>query len=133
MLDPSRTRVACDTDTDWNLTYTDDAAIHHDPSAPAAYLETGNNRSWTSNGETPAVTRTAVGRYDVQYQGIGNPKVWPGEAVLVSATGPEPRYCRIWAWNGYSFPPKVLVQVYCYDLAGAAADSSFALAYLRSP
>jgi hypothetical protein len=133
MLDPSRIRVACDTDTDWNLTYTGGAAIHHDPSAPAADLETGNNRSWASNGETPSVTRTAVGRYDVQYQAIGNPKVWPGEAVLVSATGPEPRYCRIWAWNGYSYPPKVLVQVYCYDLAGAAADSSFALAYLRSP
>jgi hypothetical protein len=133
VLDPARTRVLCDTDTDWNLTYTDGAAIHHDPSASAAYLETGNNRSWTSNGETPSVTRTAVGRYDVQYQGIGNPKVWPGDAVLVSASGPEPRYCRIWAWNGYSYPPKVLVQVYCYDFAGAAADSSFALAYLRSP
>lgn len=131
-VEAKSTKVACNTDTDWNLTYTD-SAIHHDPSAPAAYLETGSNRSWASNGETPAVTRTAVGRYDVQYQAIGNPKVWPGEAVLVSASGPEPRYCRIWAWNGYSYPPKVLVQVYCYDLAGAAADSSFALAYLRSP
>lgn len=132
-VEPARVKVACDAESDWNLTYTDNTAIHHDPSAPAAYLETSNNRSWSSNGETPTVTRTGVGRYDVQYKSIGNPKVWPGEAVLVSATGPEPRYCRIWAWNGYSYPPGVLVQIYCYDQAGAAADATFALAYVRSP
>ncbi|WP_189256199.1 hypothetical protein [Lentzea flava] len=131
-VEATRIKVACDTDSDWNLTYTSNA-IHHDLSAPAASLETGSNRSWSSNGETPTVTRTAVGRYDVQYKSIGNPKVWPGEAVLVSASGPEPRYCRIWAWNGYSYPPGVLVQVYCFDQAGAAADATFALAYLRSP
>ena len=132
-VEAARTRVACDTDTDWNLTYTENAAIHHDPSASAAYLTTGNTRSWTSNGETPGVTRKDVGFYEVQYQSIGNPKIYPADVVLVSASGPEPRYCRIWAWNGYSYPPGVLVQIRCYDQAGAAADSAFALAYLRSP
>ncbi|MET9630097.1 hypothetical protein ABZX92_21780 [Lentzea sp. NPDC006480] len=132
-VEPARVRVACDAETDWNLTYTQNAAIHHDPSASAAYLETGNARSWTSNGETPAVTRKSLGFYEVQYAQIGNPKVYPADAVLVSASGPDARYCRIWAWNGYSTPPGVLVQVRCYDQAGAAADSSFALAYLRSP
>jgi hypothetical protein len=132
-VEATRIKVACDADSDWNLTYTHNAAIHHDPSAPAAYLETSSNRSWSSNGETPAVTRKDVGFYEVQYAQIGNPKVWPGEVVLVSASGPDPRYCRIWAWNGYSYPPGVLVQIRCYDQAGAAADSSFALAYLRSP
>lgn len=132
-VEDARVRVLCDTDTNWNLSYTENEAIHHDPSASAAYLTTGTNRSWSSNGETPAVTRTAVGRYEVQYQGIGNPKIYPADAVLVSASGPEPRYCRIWAWNGYSYPPGVLVQIHCYDQAGAAADSAFALAYLRSP
>ncbi|RAS66725.1 hypothetical protein C8D87_10364 [Lentzea atacamensis] len=132
-VEATRVRVSCDTDTSWNLTYTENAAIHHDPSAMAAYLTTGINRSWSSNGETPSVTRTGTGQYDVRYQGIGNPKVYPADAVLVSASGPEPRYCRIWAWNGYSYPPGVLVQIRCYDQAGAAADSSFALAYVRSP
>jgi hypothetical protein len=132
-VEATRTKVACDTDTDWNLTYTDNAAIHRDPSASAAYLTTGVNRSWSSNGETPAVVRKDVGFYEVQYQSIGNPKIYPADVALVSASGPEPRYCRIWAWNGYSYPPGVLVQVRCYDQAGVAADSAFALAYLRSP
>ncbi|HUQ61404.1 hypothetical protein [Lentzea sp.] len=131
-VEATRTRVECDADTDWNLTYTEGAAIHHDPAASAAYLTTGRNH-WSSNGETPAVTRTALGRYDVWYQGIGNPRTYPADAVLVSAAGPAPRYCRIWAWNGYSSPPKVLVQVRCYDQNGAEADADFALAYLRSP
>ncbi|MEV6239883.1 hypothetical protein [Lentzea sp. NPDC051838] len=132
-VEATRIRVACDADTDWNLTYTQNSALHHDPSASAAYLETGNARSWASNGETPAVTRKSVGFYEVQYAQIGNPKVYPADAVLVSASGQEPRYCRIWAWNGYSFPPGVLVQIRCYDQAGAPADSTFALAYVRSP
>ncbi|MGW6446629.1 hypothetical protein [Lentzea sp. NPDC055074] len=131
-VEPQRVRVACDADTDWNLTYTEGAAIHQDPSASAAYLTTGRN-SWSSNGETPAVTRTGLGQYEVQYQSIGNPKTYPADVVQVSASGPQPRYCRVWAWNGYSFPPKVLVQVRCYDQAGAPADSEFALAYVRSP
>ena len=138
--------VACDAqngapvDTGWALSYTELVGPHHDPSAPAAYLTVGGDpasptvltdRSWSSNGETPTVARTGVGVYDISYQQIGNPAVYPADGLMVTATGSAPRYCRNWAWNSYSFPPKLRILLYCFDATGQPADSTFTIAYLR--
>lgn len=151
-----RIRVECDgpsgtaVDTGWMLSYTEQVGMHHGPSVPAAYLATAGDpanpvialdRTWSSNGETPTVTRGNIhtpdppvtGVYRVQYQQIGKPEVYPGDAVAVTAIGPQARFCRIQAVNSYSFPRKVLIVVSCYDAAGQPADATFALAYLRAP
>jgi hypothetical protein len=151
-----RIRVECDApdgmarDTRWTLSYTQQVGMHHDPSVPAAYLATtgdpanptiASDRSWSSNGETPTVSRgstnspnpPSTGIYWVQYQRIGKQQVYPAGAVAVTATGPQPRFCRNVVWDSYSFPGKVTIVIYCFDLTGRPADSTFALAYLRAP
>ena len=80
----------------------------------------------------PTVARTGICVYDLGYQRIGNPAIYPGDAVLVTATGPNPRYCRTWSWNSYSFPLKLRILIYCFDSSGHPADAALGLAYLRS-
>jgi hypothetical protein len=55
--------------------------------------------------------------------------MWPA----ASPVGPEQRYCRVEAWNSYSHPDQLLIQVRCFDAAGTLADADFAVAYLRAP
>jgi tetratricopeptide (TPR) repeat protein len=140
--------VACDSfggspaDTGWALSYTEGVGAHHDPAARAAYLTTqgdpaspviDGDRTWSTIGDTPTVTRTAPGHYTVWYQQLGNPATYPGDAVLVTAVGTTPRYCMAHWWNSYSFPPKVLITIDCFDLVGHLADATFAVDYLRIP
>ncbi|MEV4756900.1 sigma-70 family RNA polymerase sigma factor [Micromonospora sp. NPDC049559] len=129
-------------DTGWSFSYTEGVGAHHDAGVPAAYLATGGDpaaptvatgRSWSFNGEVPALTRTGVGAYDVWYQRLGKTQVYPADAVMVTATGASPRFCRNQVWNSYSYPGKVRIIIYCFDAAGAPADATFALAYLRAP
>ncbi len=135
--------IACDsagipTDTGWMLSYTEHAGLLGEPAAPAGYATIASNvvdgaRSWSTNNELPSVSRTSPGTYDLWYQGLGRPAVYPGDAVDVTAIGPDARYCRTQAWNSYSFPPKVRIIILCFDGSGVRADASFALSYVRAP
>ncbi|GAA0923495.1 hypothetical protein [Nonomuraea longicatena] len=130
------------TSTPWLLSYTEGTGAHHDAGVPAAYASTSGDpaapvvdtgRSWSSNGEVPTVVRTAPGVYDINYQAIGNPYIYPADLVDVSAVGAQARSCRPLSWNSYGHPGKLRVIVHCYDAARRLADAHFALAYLRAP
>ena len=139
--------VACDAITtaparpvnsQWTLTYTGGAGLHHTASVPAAYATTAGDparpvldrrRSWTSNAETPNLTRLGVGAYRLTYRTLGT----PNDAPQVTAIGALPRHCRLYWWDSYSDPPRVTVDIYCYDTTGDRADALFAMAYLRRP
>ncbi|RZU53297.1 RNA polymerase sigma factor (sigma-70 family) [Krasilnikovia cinnamomea] len=134
-------RIACSTDTAWMFSYAEGSGLSHDPGVPAAYVTvTGGaspgvarGRSWSSNGELPTVTRTGVGTYQVKYQSIGKPQVYPADAVSLTATGSPDRYCRTPVWNSYSTKQIVTILVACFDPAGKPTDADFALGYLRAP
>jgi len=121
----------------WTLTYTDGAGLHHAPVAAAYATTTGDpaspgvdgRHSWASNGEVPRLARLGAGSYRLTYDRLGK----PDDAPVVTAVGTLPRHCRLFWWDSYSAPPRVSVDIYCYDTAGNRADALFAVAYLRGP
>lgn len=124
-------------DAQWVASYIQNAGLHHDTTAPAAYLTAMGDqaapvvdpsRSWSANGETPTVTRLGVGHYRILYQSIGKPI----DTALVTSSTPG-RYCHVGTWGSYSRPPELLIDVYCHNAAGTRADSLFGVTYGRAP
>ncbi|HEU4422748.1 MAG TPA: hypothetical protein VFR67_09450 [Pilimelia sp.] len=131
------TGLARRVNTPWLLSYVRGAGLHR-AGVPAAYATTTGHpadpvidrrRSWASNGETPDVDRHGVGAYRLAYDAIGE----PNDAPVVTAVGGTPRHCRLFWWDSYSAPPRLTIDVRCYDTAGRPADAQFAVAYLRGP
>ncbi|WP_434452295.1 RNA polymerase sigma factor [Lentzea sp. E54] len=129
-----RFRVVCDRDTRWRLSHVHGTGLHQDTAAPAAYLTaSGSGQVLRSFGETPEIVRTSAGRYQVKYRTLGNPVVWPADAVQVTTLG-SARTCTAIGLNSYSVPARnVWLNVHCFDQAGLPADSDFGVAYVRTP
>ncbi|MEV4187753.1 hypothetical protein AB0J28_40620 [Streptosporangium canum] len=137
--------VACHTiggtvpaDSPWLLSYVDGAGLHRDGTTPAAYASvTGDpaapvvdrERSFSGNGEVPALTRLGTGQYRLSWDTLGK----TGDSVQVTATGTGGGYCHLGTIDSYSAPPRVSVHVWCHTAAGAPGDHTFAVAYLRAP
>jgi hypothetical protein len=121
----------------WLLSYVRGAGLHRAGTAAAYATIAGepanpvvdHHRSWASNGEMPYVYRQGEGAYRLVYGSIGR----PDDAPLVTAIGRTPRHCRLFWWDSFSDPPRVSIDVRCFDTAGNRADATFAVAYLRSP
>ncbi|MEV7808051.1 hypothetical protein AB0O28_34400 [Microbispora sp. NPDC088329] len=120
-------------DSPWLLSYTQDAGLHRDVTTPAAYVTVTGDvdpaRSYSSTGETPALTRLGTGNYRLTWENLG--KV--GDSIQVTSTGTGGGYCHLGNVNSYAAAPRVTVDVWCHTAAGTPGDSSFALAYLRVP
>ncbi|GAA1616819.1 RNA polymerase sigma factor [Catellatospora bangladeshensis] len=131
------TGAATARDSGFLLTYTDRAGPHRDGSAPSAYtLVSGGAaphvdaaRSYSSDGETPSVSRLNTGWYRLTWTSLGK----FGDSVQLTAYGDDDRYCHLGAINSYSAPPKLTVDVYCHGNAGTLADGGFVASYLRAP
>ncbi|CCH35437.1 sigma factor [Actinosynnema sp. NPDC047251] len=125
--------VHCDRDVRWQLSHVRGTGLHEDD-VPSAYLTAdAAGLVERAHGPAPTVTRTATGRYVVEYASLGNRIVWPADSVQVTALGAEPRTCRATALNSYATPGQVRIEVWCHDLAGGPADAAFGVAYLRPP
>jgi hypothetical protein len=125
-------------DSPWLLSYVDGAGLHRDGTTPAAYVSvTGDpaapvvdpERSFSGNGETPALTRLGTGHYRLTWDTLGR----TGDSVQVTATGTGGGYCHLATIDSYSAPPRVSVHLWCHTAAGAPGDHTFAVAYLRAP
>lgn len=71
------------------------------------------------------VTRTGTGSYSVQCNGVG-PDAIRGGTILVSKYA-SAGYCIVGGWSGSDLS----AIVYCYDAAGALADSYFDFLYVK--
>ncbi len=74
------------------------------------------------NGQI-TVTRSGAGMYTVRYGGLGALLTGGGGVAHATAYGPTSNFCTV----GYWYPSGVdlLVGVYCFNAAGARADSMF--------
>ncbi|UBU08993.1 hypothetical protein LCN96_31975 [Nonomuraea gerenzanensis] len=125
-------------DSPWLLSYVDGAGLHRDGGTPAAYVSvTGDPaapvvdraRSFSGDGEMPALARLGTGQYRLTWDTLGK----RGDSVQVTATGTGGGYCHLGNIDSYSAPPRVSVIVWCHNAAGTLGDGPFAVAYLRAP
>lgn len=78
-----------------------------------------------SAGLGVASTRLGTGRYEVRFHGLG--LVSPaGGHVQVTSYGNEPTHCQVVSWS------EDTAYVRCFDMAGAAQDSQFNVAFLKN-
>ncbi len=77
---------------------------------------------WNSAGQRNRVTRTDVGRYNVEFPGVSI----NGGTVRLTAFGPNSDYCTIDGWGSSS------VGVSCFATNGTAKDSAFSIDFTDS-
>ncbi|SER28543.1 RNA polymerase sigma factor [Actinokineospora terrae] len=132
--------IACDTptgvptDSAWQLTYVEGAGLHQDPTTPAAYATIHEGaldltRTYTSNASTPTLTSQAPGRYTLTYPDIAPIAPYPADSIQLTALSPH--HCTIPAWNSYSTPPRLTIQITCTTPTPTTTAPSFTIAYLR--
>lgn len=80
--------------------------------------------SYNDGGGAIEITRTAVGRYTVQFDGLSAISTHGG-TMQVTAVEPGTHYCNAVTWG----LEQALVA--CYDLSGTASDARFNLLLLR--
>ncbi|RBQ13929.1 hypothetical protein DP939_43350 [Spongiactinospora rosea] len=124
-------------DTPWLLSYVARAGLHGDRTIPAAYAQiTGDpahlvdsSRSWSSTGQSPAAVRLGTGNYRVSWETVGK----YGGSVQITGTGSDGSSCHLGNIGDYAAPPRVAIDIWCYNAAGLPADAPFAVAYVRRP
>lgn len=104
-------------------------------SQPTATLNTPYNPDegfdpykWSYNfmGGTNTVTRLAPGYYQVKFPGMGVRTGSGEQGGHVQVTGYGTAViCNTTGWESYFDAPDVTVNVYCFNLSGAAVDSYF--------
>jgi hypothetical protein len=77
--------------------------------------------SHNPSGKGITITRTATGRYDVEFTGNGRVAGSLGEAVLVSAFGDPSVVCQAEGWS----TAKAIVSVRCSDALGTPRNAPF--------
>jgi hypothetical protein len=92
------------------------------PSAVSEYTPDAGY-SYNSAGGAISITRSATGSYAVKFAGLGNSLT---DNVLVTAYGSNGT-CKVGSWGASGADQ--YAYVYCFDAAGAAADSYFDLVY----
>jgi hypothetical protein len=92
---------------------------------PSAALHTPAKR-YNSAGGNNTVTRSAAGVYQVRLPGLATLR----GHVQVTAVSPtaQPNRCKVTSWNWSGADE--LVNVKCFDAAGAATDSRFAMSFV---
>ena len=80
--------------------------------------------SYNDGGGSIQITRTSVGRYTVEFEGLADISTHGG-TMQVTAVEPGTHYCNAVTWNSLQ------ALVACYDLAGAASDARFNVLLLR--
>ena len=80
--------------------------------------------SYNDGGGSIEITRTSVGRYTVQFDGLTAISTHGG-TMQVTAVEPGTHYCNAVTWNS------LRALVACYDLSGAASDARFNVLLLR--
>lgn len=81
-----------------------------------------NGYQYNSAGGVVEITRTAVGRYTVRFEGMGVPG---GMAHVQQYGSPNNGMCAMTSWGQLFGGPDLYVNVRCFTFAGAAADSKF--------
>ncbi len=86
---------------------------------------------FNSSGGTVTATRTAVGRYRVNFAGLANPVSADGSrgTAHVTAEGAGNVRCGLFDWT--TITTTAAIDVECFAADGAAADSAFAIMYQR--
>lgn len=86
---------------------------------------------FNSSGGAVTATRTAVGRYRVDFAGLANPVSSDGSrgTAHVTAEGSGNVRCRLFDWATTTTTAAITVE--CFAADGAAADSAFAIMYQR--
>lgn len=92
-----------------------------DPALDTPVDLTASDYAYNSAGGTLTRTRTAVGRYTVNFAGLdlnaGN--------VQVTAYGSSGTWCNVSSWGGSN------AYVACFDAAGSLANSAFTVTFIR--
>jgi hypothetical protein len=142
--------TATPADTEWLLTYVQQAPLSHDTHLPGAYAQTtsGPNglaidetRSYTTSGGAMTLVKDGTGLYRVRFAGIarvGFPEgaLFNAQFAQVVALGSSPGHCRAISvghqnWGAENTVAEVRVS--CSDASGKAADVPFGVAVLRRP
>lgn len=120
-------------DTRFTMTFVDGASLVPKPGAPSAYLWANEpaNAAYTpsltyqfnSSGGVNDITRSGVGAYTATLAGVGT----PGGHIQVTAYGSSSDHCGVGGWGPSG--GDLVVSVNCVDIAGAAADTRFVLAW----
>lgn len=82
--------------------------------------------SWNGNRGAPTITRTAVGTYAVRFPGLSPQGAELGH-VQVSPHGTLPVRAKVASWGADT--GDMVVQVRCFDFAGAPTDARFVCSY----
>ncbi|MGQ0618219.1 MAG: cell wall-binding repeat-containing protein, partial [Acidimicrobiia bacterium] len=120
-------------DSRFTTTFVDGASLVPKPGAPSAYLWANDpvNAAYTpsptyqfnSSGGVNNITRSGVGDYLATLAGVGT----PGGHIQVTAYGSSSDHCVVDSWGPSG--GDLAVGVNCVDIAGAAADTRFVLAW----
>jgi hypothetical protein len=105
--------------------YTDEAFAYANQPAGTNYAPLSTS-SWNPTGAI-RVFRSAVGVYQVVFNGLGALTGSNGGDVQVNAVGTGKSYCKVGGWGG---SPDLSISVLCFSRAGAPADSGFNTLFL---
>jgi hypothetical protein len=91
----------------------------------------GLRASFNSTGAAVSVARLDTGRYTVTFASLGTSSTSPGARgnVHLTAEGSGVARCQILDWTAAA--PSVVVRVECYSTYTIAADTDFAVLYVR--
>jgi hypothetical protein len=101
--------------------------VNADQPAAASYTpSTAYSYNGMGAASTNTITRTATGRYQVRFPGLGGST---SAAAQITAAGPNAETCRATGWQTSANGLDELVDVACHTSAGGAVDAPFTLSF----